>query len=422
MYNDELPTRVRVLVLGGGIHGVGVLHDMASRGWSDIHLIEKTRLGVATSSRSTKLIHGGLRYLRRLGDFGLVSEALRERRMLMDLAPDLVHPVELLFPILKHGGMPRMMVKTGLTLYDRLAGRYGIEPHRVLSIDDARAKAPILNQEMVRCVYSFWDGQTDDMRLVRRVAASARKLGAQVTEGVKALRISPSEDGWDVDVELATGEVRTVSARYLVNCVGPWANDLLEASGIKPTHRAINNKGTHLLFPDLGLKAGLFLQSAAGDGRIFFVLPWQGYTLIGTTEDLYPGNPDELTVKDSEVRYLLDNCNRFLATPLKEADIVSTFAGLRWLAVEEGAGLSETSRAYVIGERTSKRGLLMTLYGGKLTTYRNLAKTIGDRITKHFGENRPSRTDQAVCWATATEADADAPLVSERFGARRTGG
>src|SRR5688572_18461828 len=123
-YTDELPTRVRVLVLGGGIHGAGVLHDMASRGWRDVHLLEKSRLGDGTSSKSTKLIHGGLRYLRRLSDFGLVAEALRERQTLMRLAPDLVTPVELLFPILKRGGMPRAMVKTGLSLYDRLAGRY----------------------------------------------------------------------------------------------------------------------------------------------------------------------------------------------------------------------------------------------------------------------------------------------------------
>jgi glycerol-3-phosphate dehydrogenase len=412
-YDDEIPARVRVLVLGGGIHGTGLLHDMASRGWRDIHLVEKRTLGFGTSSRSTKLIHGGLRYLKRLSDFGLVSEALRERRLLMNLAPDLVRPVELLFPILKHGGMPRFMVKTGLTLYDRLAGKYRLEPHRTVPAAEVADKAPILNQDLVGPVYSFWDGQTDDLGLVARVAASARQLGAGITEGCAATRLTPIDDGWSVEVQKADGTRRTISALYVVNAVGPWANSLMEASGIAPTHRAMNNKGAHLLFDDIGLKAGLFLQSA-GDGRIFFLLPWQGHTLLGTTEDLYDGDPDAVGVSEADIVYLLENCNKFLKTPLQQKDIVKVFAGLRWLAVEAGHGISDTSRHYVIGERASKRGLLLTLYGGKLTTYRNLSQTIGDRITRHFGEFRASRTTEADAWVAAAQTPA-LPRVVERF-------
>jgi glycerol-3-phosphate dehydrogenase len=415
-YHDELPARVRVLILGGGIHGTGVLHDLASRGWHDIHLLEKAALGDGTSSRSTKLIHGGLRYLRRLSDIGLVSEGLRERQLLMQLAPDLVHPVELLFPILRQAGMPRFMVKTGLSLYDRLAGRYRIETHRTLTAAEAAARAPQLNQELCKAVYSFWDGQTDDLGLVCRVAASARKLGAGVTEGCRALRLSPTEDGWSVEVRGPKGEQRTISALYVVNCLGPWANGILDASGIAPTHQGINNKGIHLLFDDMGLKAGLFLQSLKGDGRIFFMLPWKGFTLVGTTEDLYSGNPDQVGVEDADVQYLLANCNAFLKAPLKAPDIRGSFAGLRWLAVEAGHGLSDTSRHHVIGERSAKRGLLMTLYGGKLTTYRNLARSIGDRVTTHFGEFRPSRTDQPDTWASAAETP-EVPGVARRFSA-----
>lgn len=402
-YADELPRRVRVLILGGGIHGVGVLHDLASRGWHDVHLVEKTRLGDGTSSRSTKLIHGGLRYLRRVSDFGLVSEALHERQVLMRLAPDLVKPVELLFPILQKGGMPRFMIKIGLSLYDRLAGKYRLERHRILSDAEVREKAPLLDGAHVKAVYSFWDAQTDDLGLVCRVAASAKKLGAGITEGCRATRLTPTEDGWDVDVQLPSGELRTVSALYVVNCLGPWANLLLEQSGIQPTHQGVNNKGTHLLFDDLGLKAGLFLQSLKGDGRIFFVLPWEGYTLLGTTEDLYGGDLDRVVAEESEVKYLLDNCNQFLARKLTPQDIRGTFAGLRWLAVESGHTLTETSRAYVIGERAAKRGLLLTLYGGKLTTYRNLSRTIGDRVTAHFGEFKKSATDLPEAWAKPDE-------------------
>ncbi len=412
-YQDPLPPRVRVLVLGGGIHGTGVLHDMASRGWRDIHLIEKDTLGSGTSSKSTKLIHGGLRYLKRVTDYPLVVEALRERKILMDLAGDLVKPIELFLPILKKGGMNRITVKAGLTLYDQLAGKYRLTPHRAVPPDEVALKAPILDLDQCKTVYSFWDAQTDDIGLVGRVAASAHKLGAGVTEGARATAISATEDGWDVEIRYPDGTTRVVSALYVINTVGPWANRLLEGSGIQPTHRAVNNKGSHLLFDDIGLKAGLFLQSA-DDTRIFFVLPWQGFTLLGTTEDVYNDDPDQLHVSEGEVKYLLENCNRFLNRPLMKSEIVRVFAGLRWLAVEDGHSLTETSRAYVIGERTAKRGLLMTLYGGKLTTYRNLAKTIGDRVTKHFGEFRPSRTDEAETWIKPEDA-APPARIEQRF-------
>lgn len=403
-YRDELPVRVRVLVLGGGIHGVGLLHDMASRGWHDIHLVEKQTLGAGTSSKSTKLIHGGLRYLKRIGDFGLVSEALKERKVLMEIAPDLVKGVEMLFPALKKGGMPRFMIKTGLALYDRLAGKERLEPHRSLTPDEAAAKVPLLDLDQTTGVYSFWDAQTDDLGLVERVAASAHKLGAGITEHCEVTRLQPNEDGWSIDLRREDGTTRTVSALYVLNAAGPWANALLEKSGIAPTHRGVNNKGSHLLFPDLGLKAGLFLQSGTNDGRIFFLLPWQGHTLLGTTEDMFDGDPDNVKVKDSEVQYLLDNCNRLLKRKLATTEIERTFAGLRWLAVEQGHSLTDTSRSYVVGERPSKRGLLLTLYGGKLTTYRNLSKTLGDRITRHFGEFRPSRTHLAETWLTPAES------------------
>ena len=413
-YSDELPSRVRLLVLGGGIHGVGILHDMASRGWSDVHLIEKSHVGDGTSSRSTKLVHGGLRYLRRLSDFGLVAEALRERQTLMRLAPDLVSPVELLFPILKHGGMPRLMVKAGLTLYDRLAGRYRLTPHARLSMDEARAKAPLLDMSLFSAVYSFWDAQTDDLALVARVAASARKLGAGLSEGVEARRVTQTDDGWDVEVRQADGTLRTISALYVVNALGPWANILLERSEITPPFRGINNKGAHLLFDDVGLKSGLFLQSLKGDGRIFFVLPWHGQTLLGTTEGLHSGSPDDVRVSQADVDYLLENCNRFLVKPFTRDDVRRTFIGLRWLAVEPGHTLTETSRAYNLGERAGKRGLLVTLYGGKLTTYRNLSRLIGDRITRHFGEFHPSRTDSADTWASSNETPS-VPSPMDRF-------
>ncbi|NBQ54653.1 MAG: FAD-dependent oxidoreductase [Proteobacteria bacterium] len=210
-------------------------------------------------------------------------------------------------------------------------------------------------------------------------------------------KISRANDGWLVDVVAPDGTTAQISCLYIVNAMGPWANKILESSDIQPTHKAINNKGSHLVFPDIGLKAGLFLQSPE-DNRIFFVLPWLGKTLVGTTEKIFSGNPDQVVVTNDEVDYLLDHCNRYLSVPLRRENIEATFAGLRWLAVEEGFTISKTSRSHVLGAIASGRGMMWTLYGGKLSTYRALAEEIGNKICAHFGDESRSRTTQPDVW------------------------
>ena len=392
-----LPKRVRVLVLGGGIHGVGVLHDLTSRGIRDVLLLEKSSLAEGTSSKSTKLVHGGLRYLKRIRDFSLVMEALRERSLLLKLAPDLVSPLELFFPILKKGGESSWKIKLGLTLYDQLTFNRKIIGHKLIQSDKVLEKAPILDLDCFKKVYSFWDAQTDDLALVNRVAHSAKYLGGQLEEGCEALRISPTEEGWDVEVKDRNGNISTVSALYVVNCLGPWANKFLEISQIKPKFHGINNKGAHLLFPDYGLKSGLLLQIPKDD-RIFFLIPWKGYTLLGTTEQEYDGDLDDVKTEDADISYLLTHCNKYLKNPLMENEIISKFSGLRWLAVEKNKNISTISREHSIGEHISGRGIMMTLYGGKLTSYRSLSEKIGDRITNHFGEFRASETHSQRSW------------------------
>lgn len=414
MFQQPLPKRVRVLVLGGGIHGAGILHDLASRGWQDVHLIEKRNLGHGTSSRSTKLIHGGLRYLQRIHDFPLVAEALRERRILMQVAGDLVHPLEFLFPVLQTGGVSRLKIKAGLALYDILAGKSNVGRHRQLSETEALNLAPVIDTAKFRSYFSFWDCQTDDLALVRRAAWSAVKMGAGVSEGHKAVRITKADDGWNVDVQRPDGSIDTVSCLYLVNALGPWANRLLEDSGINPTHQAINNKGAHLVLPDIGLKAGLFLQSPE-DNRIFFVLPWLGKTLIGTTETEFSGDMDDMRVTPDEIAYLLSRCNRYLSRPFREQEIEATFAGLRWLAVEKGHSISSTSRSHVVGKIPSGRGALFTLYGGKLSTYRALAEEIGSTIAANFGDDSPSRTREPASWFHAPDGNNQALDAVTRF-------
>ena len=258
---EQLPSRVRTIVIGGGIHGVGVAHDLASRDWRDTLLLDKGAIGEATSSASTKLIHGGLRYLKRISQFSMVFKSLEERKILLKLVPDLVRPVEFLYPVLKKGGMPSFMIRIGLFLYDLLAGRKALGKHRALSSKDVESLAPGLNQHRFKSFFSFWDAQTDDLSLVIRVASSAAKLGATIAEGIEVVGITQNSDGWLVRTRDAAGETKEISCLYIVNCSGPWMNQLLEDCGLKPKVEGINNRGSHIVIRDINLSCGVFLES-----------------------------------------------------------------------------------------------------------------------------------------------------------------
>jgi len=411
--NSALPIkRFRAVILGGGIHGVGIAHDLASRGWRDVLLAEKGTVGSGTSSRSTKLIHGGLRYLEHIRDFHLVSEGLKERRLLMELAPDLVKPLGLIFPVLKKGGMPRLMIKAGLTLYDLLAGSSGIGRHRSLSSEETALSASFLDQALFKHFYMFYDGQTDDLGLVQRVAKSAVILGVNIQEHSEITQVRPVLDGYEIQMQTPLGP-ETVSARYVINAAGPWAHHVLRKSGIAPKYEGINNKGAHLILDDMGLKHGVFLQSPE-DRRIFFVLPWENKTLVGTTESDFDDDPDNLSTVDADVTYLLNHFNRYSRRQISEKDVLATFSGLRWLARDRAASLSDTSRSHVISEHESGTGMLYTIYGGKLTAYRALSQEVGDMVFRHYGEEMPSRTADRSFWAKSG-AWGVVPPVSERF-------
>ncbi len=413
MFRDPLPKRVRVLVLGGGIHGVGVLHDLVSRGWKDVHLIEKKHLGCGTSSRSTKLIHGGLRYLENFSQFGMVSESLHERNFLLSNLPDLVKPLEFIFPVEKQRPFRSFYISMGLTLYDFLSGKQNIHSHHSLSLKEVQEKASLLNTNPFSKFFSFWDAQVDDLALVWRVAQSAKFLGASISENCKALCVRSDKDGWLVDLETESGEKHSVSALCVINCSGPWANRLLEQSGLKPSVLGINNKGAHIIVEDLGLKTGLFLHSAL-DKRVIFVLPWKGKTLIGTTETMFKDDPDKVAPSDADIDYILASVNPFLKSPLSRQDILCSFAGLRWLAESSSSTLSGVSRESILSEHYSERGLLITVYGGKLTSYRALAEKMGDRVLSYFGDFQASKTKDKESWKIGASSE-DFPDVPERF-------
>ncbi len=408
----KLEARYRVIILGGGIHGVGIAHDLASRGWRDVLVVEKSIIGSGTSSKSTKLIHGGLRYLQHPRDFPLVAEGLEERALLSTLAPDIVKSLPFIFPVMKKGGMPRFMIKIGLWLYDTLSHGRSMGRHVWLSPNEALKEAPILDKSVFKGFYKFFDGQTDDLALVRRVGKSATLLGVTIAERTKANSISHSDDGWHVELRMGE-ETKIVTAKYVVNALGPWAHEIFKASKIEPKVEGLNNQGTHLMVRDLGLTSGLFLQSPA-DGRIFFVLPWEGYTLIGTTEDNYTGHPDDCVAQPEQIEYLLNRCNQFLSIKLTQSDIIKTFAGMRWLAKDPNSGLSSTSRTHLLTVHEKGSDLLFTIYGGKLTAYRALAKEVGTAIARAFGDKSKSQTDQPVMWAKADVLPLDL-MVPQRF-------
>ena len=410
MFSQGVPESSSVVVVGGGIHGVGVAHDLVARGFDEVLLLEKSEIGAGTSRASTKLIHGGLRYLQRVRDFPLVRSALQERRLLMQLHSDLVEPCEFYFPILRSGGAPELMVRTGLALYDLLAGRQQGLTHRKVKVDEVLSTSPNLRMDLFSGFLSFWDAQTDDLALTRRVAYSAHKQGAKIVEGAKVVGISKEGGHPELTVSVG-GSTRKVRCKTIVNCAGPWAGKLLEQASLESRYLGINNKGVHLIYPDMGLKKGLFLQSPE-DGRIFFVLPWLGATLVGTTEGVYSEDPDSMQATRADIAYLEERFRRYFDVP---DDFVptDTFAGLRWLAAERGRSLSKTSRESVVEEHELGSGRILTLYGGKLTTYRKLSEKIGDQVLRHLGAWSPSKTDQEISWHKNREYEQAS--LQERF-------
>lgn len=421
----ELPQRSRVVIIGGGIHGVGVAHDLASRGWRDILLLEQNTLGSGTSTWSTKLIHGGLRYLQNPTLYPMVRESLAERKRLVHNAPDLVTPLPLIYPIRRTGGRSAMSVKAGLWLYDRLSGEQNLHRHQSLKRSELVGEMPGFNTELFSKAFVFWDGQTDDQKLVLRVASSTVKLGADIAEGVYVEKLCFNSEGVSLTLRKGQGdhsqERREISALYVVMATGPWSHELMKRSELVPHVQAVNNRGSHLIVNDLGLSKGLFLESPS-DHRIFFALPWQGHTLIGTTEVLHDGGADDQRPSDEEVQYLLGRVNGYRSSPISFDDIRYVYSGLRWLPRsrhEENHSLSALSRESVLTVHEKEGpGKLWAIYGGKLTSYRALSETLGDKITEAFGVNIASQTHQQSSWSSPDEDIKESDAWSQRFVAR----
>jgi glycerol-3-phosphate dehydrogenase len=382
---------VDAIIVGGGMAGAGVARELALRGLSAI-LVEKGDFASGTTSRSSKLIHGGLRYLE-LFDFGLVRESLRERETLARLAPQLTRPLPFLVPV--HAGGPRSLIKVrlGIRLYDLLTPGKRTPGYRTLGREEALALEPTLRpDDLVGAGYYFDDLLLSPERLCLENVLSARRAGAVALNYAQAeeLRSRPG-GGWSVRVrDLVGGDVVTLSGRVLINAAGPWVDRVRELAGIWETGRLLRTtKGAHLVLPRLTERA-VYLSTQ--DDRMVFVIPWREFSLVGTTDTDSSDSPDRVWATPEDVRYLLAETRRVLADPrVEESNIVYAYAGIRPLTFEAGTRASRVSRQHrVFAEGPDDRFLSIT--GTKLTCYRSLAERVGDEVVRRLGVGGPSRT------------------------------
>ncbi len=378
-----------VAVIGGGINGAGVARDAALRGMS-VALVERSDFASGTSSRSSKLIHGGVRYLEQ-GDVGLVLEACRERDLLRSrLAPHLVRAQRFVFPVYRDDPLALWQLRLGLLTYDALAGFRNVERHRALSRKDLCLEEPSLLSDGLTGGALYYDCATDDARLSLENALSARHSGAAVINYVEVTALDKDRSGRLAAARLrdrmGAGET-SLRARSFVNAAGPWLDSVrkLDDGGTPPRLKA--TKGVHVLVERerLGNRNAVVIRGV-GDGRVMFAIPWQDLTLLGTTDTFYEGDPAAVAVERDDIDYILAAANRaFPGAGLQAGDVVSAYAGLRPLvAAEDESDASDLSREDCIFESPSG---LVSIGGGKLTTYRRVAERVVDLAAGRAGRS-----------------------------------
>ena len=401
--------RFDVLVVGGGITGAGVALDAATRGYS-VALVERADYAIGTSSRSSKLVHGGLRYLQNF-DLGLVREALLERQLNVALAPHLVRPLPLVVPAFD-GARPDRLTGLGLNMYDvmstvRRRGRddeyWSPARHRTIGGDEVSELLPALDSRGPTGGYLFYDCQTDDVRLVLTILGEAVRFGAVTANRVEVTGLVEDRGARAVDLE--TGAELEIHADNVVNATGVWADRLrpeeLHAEAEVPVIRP--SRGTHIIVPREKLPVVAGAIAPAGGGRTIFVLPWLGRTLIGTTDKDYEGDLERVQPSGEDVRYLLEAVNAFCAASLEPHDIAGAYAGVRPLISTGDPRKSvDISRKAELYETSSG---MITITGGKLTTWRRMAKMTVDRIVEREGRDAPCRTHQIPLGMTVDAAE-----------------
>lgn len=420
-----------VVVIGGGITGVGVALDAASRGYS-VALLEARDYAIGTSSRSSKMVHGGLRYLENF-DLGLVREALLERQLMVELAPHLVYPTPFLVPTLKDQKRD-IKVGLGLNAYDVLSGSGGNRPrresrwrrrrpgeaaggwspdrHRTIGGDEVVDMVPALASREPESAYLFYDCQTDDVRLVLTVLGEAQRFGAVCLNRARVTGITEKRgkaNGVEF-VDEVSGETMRVGADNVVNATGVWADRIRpgEIEREEDVPKIAPSRGAHLLFSSDDLDMGrAACVVPAGEGRRIFALPWYGRTLVGTTDVDHDGPIEEVAPHEDDIEYMLDAVNEFAGTDLNEKDIVGAYAGVRPLiSVGDPRKSVDISRREELYETSSG---MLTITGGKLTTWRRMAKLTVDRLVERSGREARCQTAEIPLGLEVDPAELSGP-------------
>lgn len=366
-----------IVILGGGIHGVCIAELAAANGLS-VLLIEKKGLASGTSSKSSKLIHGGLRYLE-TAQFNLVKECLQEREKLRQRAPSLVKLKPFIIPMYRSSNRKPVTIRVGLSLYAVLGG--GGEHVRYSSIKSSEwSSLDGLITKDLRHVFRYFDAQTDDQLLTKAVMASAQKLGADLMMPMTFSHAEKKADQWQITVIEAASPVH-IQAKVIINATGPWINQTLAKIETDLCHVPIEwVQGTHIIVDDT-IEKGIYYVEAPTDKRAVFVMPWKGKTLIGTTETLFKNDPDQVKPLDQEKDYLLQTYLHYF--PGKSAMIVDAFAGLRVLPAAENAPF-QRSRETILWQDDNSMPKLINVYGGKLTSAQATATKVMAKLKNMF--------------------------------------
>lgn len=384
---------VDLLIIGGGINGAGIAADAAGRGLS-VHLCEQNDLGSATSSKSSKLIHGGLRYLEHY-QFRLVHESLQEREILLRKAPHLIHPLSFVLP--HHSGLrPAWLIRLGLFLYDHMSKRTLLSASKTISLENNIYGKALKSDYKTGFVYP--DCSVDDARLVIANAMAAQEKGAQISSYCKVVSIHRFAHHWEAQLQNTLNQQTfTVTARAVINATGPWCEQFLQNVHIPSRYHLRLVRGSHIVVPQLyeGNQAYILQQT---DGRIVFALPFeQHWTLIGTTEVDYTGDPALAEISNDEIDYLCHIINTYFSKAINSTDVVWQFSGVRPLFDKHGAKDSKKlSRDYTF-DLTDAAGKmpLLSILGGKLTTYRRLAEHALEKLQPYFPHMGPAWTKTA---------------------------
>jgi glycerol-3-phosphate dehydrogenase len=375
-----------IAIIGGGVNGCGIARDAAGRGLK-VLLAEKSDLASGTSSASTKLVHGGLRYLEHY-EFMMVHDALKEREALLSMAPHIIWPLRFILP--HHKALrPAWLVRIGLFLYDHLGGRKVLPASHGVDLTKVPAGKPL--KDTFTRAFEYSDCWVDDARLVVLNAMDAGTRGADIRTRTEAVSARPHGNGWRIELEdKRTGQRDTATARVLINAAGPWVDDVLNRkAGLNGKPRIRLVKGSHIVVPKLfdHDRAYIFQND---DRRIVFAIPYEGdFTLIGTTDVDYTGDPGDVKIDSGEIEYLTRLASTYFKAPIKPADVVWSYSGVRPLMDDGATAAQEATRDYVLELDSSQGAPLLNVFGGKITTYRRLAEDAIGKLANLVTINTP---------------------------------